>query len=77
MFWFKSTQNMKCLPPYHDVLHSTLFSTQAKRLLAWSPKHKITDDLAEYFDGYKAAGKVEAEPNFLQVRATGGIKFFA
>lgn len=41
---------------------------QAKRLLGWSPKHTITGDLAEYFEGYKAAGKMEAEPDFQKVR---------
>lgn len=46
-----------------------MFLTQAKRLLGWNPKHTITDDLAEYFEGYKAAGKVETEPDFIQVRA--------
>lgn len=37
-------------------------------MLGWSPKHTITDDLVEYFEGYKAAGKVEAEPDFNKVR---------
>ncbi len=56
-----------------------MFLTQAKRLLGWNPKHTITDDLAEYFEGYKAAGKVEVEPDFIQVRADGGswLVFFA
>ncbi|CAM9163795.1 unnamed protein product [Ectocarpus fasciculatus] len=44
--------------------HFVVNSEKAKRLLGWSPKHTITDDLTEYFEGYKAAGKVEAEPNF-------------
>ncbi|CAM9117111.1 unnamed protein product [Ectocarpus sp. 13 AM-2016] len=44
--------------------HFVVNSEKAKRLLGWSPKHTITDDLAEYFEGYKAAGKVEDEPNF-------------
>lgn len=41
---------------------------KAKRLLGWSPKHTITDDLAEYYEGYKAAGKHEAQPDFNKVR---------
>lgn len=45
--------------------HENLF--QAKRLLGWTPKHTITGDLAEYFEGYKAAGKMEAEPDFNKV----------
>lgn len=45
--------------------HEHLF--QAKRLLGWTPKHTITGDLAEYFEGYKAAGKMEAEPDFNKV----------
>lgn len=49
---------------------------QAKRLLGWSPKHTITDDLVEYFEGYKAAGKVEAEPDFNKVRHFGGSVYF-
>lgn len=40
---------------------------QAKRLLGWTPKHTITGDLAEYYEGYKAAGKLEAEPDFNKV----------
>lgn len=48
--------------------HVILRFAQAKRLLGWSPKHTITDDLAEYFEGYQAAGKVEAEPDFNKVR---------
>ncbi|CAM9379977.1 unnamed protein product [Pylaiella littoralis] len=44
--------------------HFVVNSEKAKRLLGWSPKHTITDDLPEYFEGYKAAGKVEASPDF-------------
>ena len=36
-------------------------------MLDWTPKHTITGDLAEYFEGYKAAGKMEAEPDFNKV----------
>lgn len=40
---------------------------KAKRLLGWTPKHTITDDLGEYFEGYKAAGKLETEPDMTKV----------
>ncbi|CAM9433081.1 unnamed protein product [Ascophyllum nodosum] len=43
--------------------HFVVNSEKAKRLLGWTPKHTITGDLAEYFEGYKAAGKLEAEPD--------------
>lgn len=55
-------------PTLQDALpipHEKLF--QAKRLLGWTPKHTITGDLAEYYEGYKAAGKLEAEPDFNKV----------
>lgn len=44
--------------------HFLVNSEKAKRLLGWTPKHTITGDLAEYYEGYKAAGKLEAEPDF-------------
>lgn len=37
-------------------------------MLGWTPKHIVTNDLAEYFEGYKAAGKLNAEPDFTKVR---------
>lgn len=58
-------------PLFSTLLNYVAFGLeQAKRLLGWTPKHTITDDLAEYFEGYKTAGKVEAEPGFDKVRVS-------
>ncbi|CAM9106742.1 unnamed protein product [Choristocarpus tenellus] len=46
--------------------HFFVASDKAKCVLGWSPKHDIVEDLPEYFQGYKAAGKHEGEPDFLK-----------
>ncbi|CAM9123232.1 unnamed protein product [Discosporangium mesarthrocarpum] len=46
--------------------HFFVNSDKAKRVLGWSPKHYLLEDLHEYYEGYKAAGKHKSEPDFLQ-----------
>ena len=73
------------LPPLgrlEEILTNVYFNilaprpAKAKRLLGWTPKHTITGDLAEYFEGYKAAGKLEAEPDITKVGDPDQSKFW-